>query len=343
MSIRWPRVLRTALAASCAVSLLLMAAAWMAFPPRMRRVDPALTTPDPRRFAATRGTKTQQKNSDSTHRCLPPPPPRWSRPALVQSLDEPALVMLIRRPQATYRAATAAMQHANPGIRANGVEAVELLEERRGHAFRSGPAGQGPVRERALDQMRTLIADPDRDVRRTVVLCFVLASETSRLPDVPSLVSALESAKGETRGHLLEVLARRTQHADLILQFAVRGVDDPVAVSTAIRGLLTEPNRAALEDTFTRGDTVCRAGIGEAFYRDQSSMPWAEDLILHGLVDSDPKVRARFAKGAIVLAPGSAQVRQALAALVDSTPCAAWALDVMDGKSDGCASALDSR
>lgn len=250
--------------------------------------------------------------------------------------DHAPCMLLIRRPRASYAVAAEAMAASDAASRGWGLGTFEVVEGRRRGGPSSEPPGppyRGPERDAALAAVaRLLTSDPDVHVRRSAI-CLV----HDMLPDhdQPSVeaiaVTLAREEDHDARMRLVWLLAERDAPPSLILDAAMRGYHDPVTVSVGIYDLFVEENRTLLEKAYREGNAVGRAGIGEAFSRHQSAMPWAEALILQGLSDPDLDVRARFAKGTLVLKPPSASVRARLEGMADEVPNAAWALSVMDG------------
>jgi len=243
-------------------------------------------------------------------------------------------VMLIRRARAAYAAAADAMASDDKTSRRWGIGAFEVVESRcRGGPSSEdpGPPYEGPERDAAITAVaRILTSDPERDLRKQAVW---LMKETLPDHDEPSaeaiaVALAREEEDDDARRGLLWLLATRQAPAPLILDAAMHGYPDPVDVSVGIHGLFVEENRELLEKAYAEGDAIGRAGIGETFYRHQSPMPWAEALIRKGLSDPELDVRARFAKGTLVLRPFDATLRARLKEMADDVPNAAWALSV---------------
>ena len=132
---------------------------------------------------------------------------------------------------------------------------------------------------------------------------------------------------------MLWLLGARGAPAEKVFAASHMGFDDPVTIAVAIHELFIEDNRIAIEAAYAKGDAACRAAIGETFYRHQTPMPWAEEVILRGLSDPDQNVQECFAKGSVVLAPPSSRLRARLEAMKNAkSECAAWALSIFDGQ-----------
>lgn len=246
-------------------------------------------------------------------------------------------VLLIRRGRAAYGAAAEAMGSEDAMERAWGLGTLEFVESRRGvrdSPEAPGPPYEGPERDAAITAAaRILIDDPDPDLRHRAVLLMENTFAAHDEPSVEAIAVALaQESVGDHRMHLLWLLKTRKAPAPLILDAAQTGYRDPVEVSVGIYDLFVEENRALLETAFAKGDTVFRAGVGETFYRHQSPMPWARDLVLKGLADPEFAVRVRFGKGALVLKPFDAEVRARLEALSGESYPARWALAINDGR-----------
>jgi len=251
-----------------------------------------------------------------------------------RSPDRAPGVLLIRRARAAYAAAADAMASDDATSRRWGIGTFEVVESR----HRGGPSSEDPgppyeglERDVAITAVaRILTSDPERGLRMRAVLLMRDMLPDHDEPSAEAIAEALarEEEDDEARTWLLWLLATRKAPAPLILDAAMHGYLDPVVVSVGIYGLFGEENRELLEKAYGEGDAIGRAGIGETFYRHQSPMPWAEALILKGLSDPDLDVRARFAKGTLVLRPFNATVRARLTAMADDVSNAAWALSV---------------
>ena len=246
-------------------------------------------------------------------------------------------VLLIRRARAAYAAAAQAMRSADASARTWGLRAFVFLESRgrRGPSSRKpGPPYEGQERDAALTAAAHVVtSDPSAELRAEAVFLMYQHLPDHDEPSSEALAAALMREKEEDhRVRVLWLMAVRKAPARLLLDAAARGFRDPTDVAVGIHGVFVEANRGLLEAAFANGNAACRAGIGEAFYRHQTSMPWARALILKGLADSDSAVRVRFAKGTLVLRPFDADVRRRLKALADEAYTARWALAINDGR-----------
>ena len=261
-------------------------------------------------------------------------------PGLMPNGTPAGEVMIVRRPRASYALLAREMADPARGRRTLSLRTFEVLESRRRGGVQSDPPYRGPERDAALVAVEGLLGrEPDPELRASAAFtAFDLLQRETR-PSTAAVRAALESeTNASAKTWLLWLYAARRPATSDLLAAATRGVGDPATVAVAIHHLFVGQNRRVLEDALRRGDPVGRAGIGEALYR-HSALPsdapldWAEDLMLAGLADSEPEVRARFAKG--VLRPPSPRVRARLEALASTgDPSAATALKLVDRPRD---------
>lgn len=243
--------------------------------------------------------------------------------------------LLIRRARAAYDAAAEAMQSEDAKARAWGLDILEFVEGRKRGGSSShgpGPSYEGKERDAALTAAAHLLtSDPSSELRAQAVSMMSTVLPDHDEPSPEALAAALAREKEEDhRVWLLWLIAKRRTPPQLLLDSATQGFRDPTSIAVAIHDLFVEANRELLEAAFAKGNAAFRAGIGETFYRHQSSMPWARALILKGLADSNSAVRVRFAKGTLVLRPFDEEVRARLEALAEGAYTARWALAIND-------------
>ena len=245
-------------------------------------------------------------------------------------------VLLIRRPRAVYALTAEAMAGEDATQRRVGLFAFEFVEGRKRGGPSSadpGPPYEGPERDAAITAAaRILISDPDPSLRHQAISMMHTLLPDHDEPSPAELAAALAREEGESRRWLFWLMGERKVPPALLLDGAKQGFTDPVDVSVGIYDIFVAENKTLLEKAFAEGNTACRAGIGETFYRRQDDMPWARDLILRGLADPEHAVRTRFAKGTIVLRPFDDEVRARLEALAPEAYTARWALAINDGR-----------
>lgn len=207
-------------------------------------------------------------------------------------------VMLVRRPRAAYARLAKAMTVSDAAQRGRALRLLDVLESRRVGGVHSDPPYRGPERDEALVAVETLLRDPDPTLRESAAFIAHNLFQQDLRPTTSSVRSALShETQPSAKAWLLWLYAARNPAPRELLAAATRGIEDPVTVAVAIQDLIREENRTDLEEALRQGDPTGRAGIGETLYRHAAPMPWAQDLIVAGLADPVPDVRARFAKG----------------------------------------------
>lgn len=247
----------------------------------------------------------------------------------------PSAVLMIRRARFAYAEIADALASPDPWDRHWAVEALDALEHAKlPHVWR---VYEGPERDAALVALTRVIAsEQDVGLRSGAIAVAHWHLEEESEPPTEAVIDAFfRESDPDNRRYLYWLLGDRRAPADVRLRAGMHGFDDPVDVCVGIDDVIVLGNLALLEQALATGDTIGRAGLGEAIYRQEDDMPWAEDLVLRGLADPEHEVQARFAKAAIMVFPPTDRLLERLRALRTEVAYANFALGVLEKKAQG--------
>ena len=264
---------------SLAVAVLLLA---VLQPSQFREFDPALSAPDPgalrgdewdrdaaavleqsRGIAIASDLADPSRDLDVMTRVFESRDRHGDERWLVRRGSARAVdVLAIRRPRAAYEVVSTGLTAPARDARLWAIRVLVLLEARlapmRGEE-RVDPPYVGPERDSALERFGQLcFTEPDIEIRRVAVNAAMWKLPGPGIPANADLLSAIaRETDQELKVTLLWLVALRgAVAAKTVLDASLRGFEDPVSVSTAIREHFVEENLGLIETAFDRGDPV---------------------------------------------------------------------------------------